>query len=459
MGSLNVVDIIPKRPAVRLCRYAHYTATMGTNETSGSQSARWVGTAILHVDIDAFFAAVEQLDHPEWRGRAVIVGGSPEGRGVVSTASYEARAFGIHSAMSAARAAQLAPPDAVWAPPRFERYNELSKAVMAICADFSPHVQQVSIDEAYLDLTPGSLEYVDPIETAEEIRTRVRALGITCSAGLSASKTVAKIASDFDKPDGLTVVVVGQEAAFLAPLPIRAMGGIGPKTAARLNTFGIHSLGDLAALDDSTASQLLGSHGLSLVARAQGKATGSVHERDPVKSVSNERTFAADVRDAKEIDRALSSLAERVSRRLRRKGLFGRTVHIKVRFADFTTKTVQRTLSAATDEEAVIAPIVRELVRTVWRPGIGVRLLGVGVTGLDDISEQLDLFSAEQSSPSEPTVTERERARRLSQSMDTIRERFGDGVLQKGSRALEPRTTGTPATSYRPEDLDDADTD
>ncbi len=451
--------MIPEHAGIRLSPYAYYTASMAIHDATDSGDERWVGNAILHVDLDAFFAAVEQLDHPEWRGRAVIVGGSPEGRGVVSTASYEARRFGIHSAMSAARAAQLAPPDAVWAPPRFERYSELSKAVMSIFADFTPHVQQVSIDEAYLDITPGVHEYVDPIQVAEEIRARVRVLGITCSAGLSASKTVAKIASDFDKPDGLTVVSKGMEAAFLAPLPIRAMGGIGPKTAARLNTFGIHTLGDLAELDDATASQLMGSHGLSLVARAKGEVVGLVHARDQVKSVSNERTFAVDVRDAAEIDRALSSLSERVARRLRRKGFFGRTVHIKIRFADFTTKTVQRTLSSATDEEAVISPIARELVRTVWRPGIGVRLLGVGVTGLDDISEQLDLFASPESSTNEPTAAERERARRLSLSMDSIRDRFGDGILQRGSRALAPRTTGTPATSYRPEDIGDADAD
>lgn len=430
----------------------------GSRDTSGA-GGRWDGAAILHVDIDAFFAAVEQLDHPEWRGRAVIVGGSPDGRGVVSTASYEARRYGIHSAMSAARAAQLAPQDAVWAPPRFERYKELSDAVMAICREYTPHVQQVSVDEAYLDLSPGEAEYRDPVEIAEEIRDRVRALGITCSAGLSASKTVAKIASDFDKPDGLTVVPIGAEALFLAPLPIRAMGGIGPRTAARLDSFGVHTLGELAALDDATAVQLLGPGGVSLVTRARGEATGTVRESTPVKSVSNERTFSQDLREAGDVDRAIAALAERVARRLRRKGIAGGTVHVKVRFADFSTRTVQRRLGAATDQESVIAPIARELVRTVWNPGIGVRLLGIGVTGLDSHTEQLDLFDAPDQAPAVGSDVAHERARRLSASMDAVRERFGDDALKKGSRLTGPRTTGTPATSYRPEDINDADTE
>jgi len=411
----------------------------------------WSGRAVLHVDLDAFFAAVEQLDHPEWRGLPVIVGGTPDGRGVVSTASYEARQYGIHSAMPAARAARLAPPEAVWARPRFERYSEMSQAVMEILRTVTPHVQQVSIDEAYLDVTPGHHREEDPVAVAREIKRRVAELGITVSAGLSASKTVAKIASDFDKPDGLTVVWPGQEAAFLAPLAIRAMGGIGPKTAARLNAFGVHTLGELAQLDDATAAQLLGSSAASLVRRARGEALGSVHEREPVKSVSNERTFAHDVRDAEEIRTALLALSERVARRLRRKGLAGRTVHVKVRFADFTTRTVQRTLSTATDNESVIGPVAHELVSGVWTPGVGVRLLGVGVTGLDEVAEQLDLFATER--PDDETAEER--ARRLARGMDAVRERFGESAIARGARIAAPKTTGTPAASIQPDDIAD----
>jgi DNA polymerase-4 len=428
-----------------------------TDTGSKPDPARWQGRAIMHVDMDAFFAAVEQLDHPEWRGVPVIVGGSPEGRGVVSTASYEARRYGIHSAMPAARAARLAPPETIWATPRFERYKELSDAVIAILRDVTPHVQPVSIDEAYLDITPGTAAYHDPVHMAEEIRGRVRMLGLTCSAGLSASKTVAKIASDHNKPDGLTVVRPGAEAAFLAPLPIRAMGGIGPKTAGRLNAFGIHTLGELAALDDRTAVQLLGSNGMSLVHRARGESLGTVHERDPVKSVSNERTFAQDVRDPVDVDRAVTSLAERVARRLRRKQLAGRTVHIKIRFSDFTTRTVQRTLNAATDDDAQIGPVARELVRTVWQPGVGVRLLGVGVTGLTEIAAQLDLFQSTQTEPG--AAAAEERTRKLTEGLDAVRERFGERAIIRGSRTVTPRTTGTPATSYSVDDIEDADTD
>ncbi len=412
----------------------------------------WSGRAILHVDLDAFFAAVEQLDHPEWRGLPVIVGGSADGRGVVSTASYEARRYGIHSAMSAARAVRLAPPETVWARPRFERYNEISRAVMDILVQITPHVQQVSIDEAFLDVTPGEYGGMDPIEAARIIKSRVAELGVTLSVGVSASKTVAKIASDFDKPDGLTVVWPGEEAAFLAPLPIRAMGGIGPKTASRLNAFGVHTLGELAGLDDATVTQLLGPSSGSLARRARGESLGSVHAREPVKSVSNERTFAKDVHDAGEIRRALLSLSERVARRLRRKGFAGRTVHVKVRFSDFTTKTVQRTLSATTDDEATIGPIAEELVRTVWNPGVGVRLLGVGVTGLDDISQQLDLFAPDEEQPAESGD---ERSRKLARGMDAVRERFGEDAILRGSRIAGPKTTGTPASSIQPDDLAD----
>ena len=199
----------------------------------------WEGRAILHVDLDAFFAAVEQLDHPEWRGKPVIVGGDPGKRGVVSTCSYEARAFGVRSAMSSARAAQLCP-DAIWTHGSFDRYREMSLAVRAIFADETPRFQPVSIDEAYLDVTPGRFTAEHPVAIARRIRERVASSWASrARSGSRPSKSVAKIASDHDKPDGLTVVCPGEEAAFLAPLPVRAMPGIGPSTAERLTSLGI----------------------------------------------------------------------------------------------------------------------------------------------------------------------------------------------------------------------------
>lgn len=402
-------------------------------------SDSWTGTAILHVDLDAFFAAVEQLDHPEWRGKPVIVGGSPERRGVVSTASYEARKYGVGSAMSSARAAQLCP-DAIWAPGRFDRYREMSQKVMGILADASPSMQVVSIDEAYLDVTPGRYTSEDPAAIAERIRSRVAELGITCSVGVASTKTVAKIASDHNKPDGVTVVRPGDEARFLAPLPVRAMPGIGPRSAERLTGLGVRTLGDLASLDAATAAAVLGSSGAELVRRARGEDDRPVHENRPVKSVSNERTFATDVRTPEEVDGALNRLAEKVGSRMRRKGVSGRTVTVKLRFSDFSTKTVRRTLEFSTDDEQVFAPVARELVRSAWTPGIGLRLLGIGLSGFDERGRQLGLeLEAEAGPHAEPAVNEIRRAN-LVRGLDEVRARFGPDALRFGRDVSGPRS-------------------
>lgn len=402
-----------------------------------TEACPWKGRAILHVDLDAFFAAVEQLDHPEWRGKPVIVGGSPTGRGVVSTASYEARRFGVRSAMPSARAAKLCP-DAIWAPSRFDRYREMSSAVFAIFRDESPLVQPVSVDEAFIDVTPGRGRSEHPVAVARRIRARVSELGLTASVGVATSKTVAKIASDHDKPDGLTVVCPGDEQTFLDPLPVRDMSGIGPKSAERLGTLGIRTLGDLAALDDTTARQLLGSHGVGLVARARGIDDRSVHDNDPAKQVSNERTFSTDIRTAEELGTALAGLAAKVAQRLRRKGLAGRTVTVKLRFSDFTTRTAQRTLPAPTDDDAVFGEVARELMRTMWNPGVGVRLLGVGMSGFDAASEQMSLLTDDLP---EETASRRRTSPELVKGIDAIRDRFGDDAVRFGKelRAKRPQ--------------------
>jgi DNA polymerase-4 len=423
----------------------------------------WAGPAILHVDLDAFFAAVEQLDHPEWRGKPVIVGGDPGKRGVVSTCSYEARKFGVRSAMSSARAHQLCP-DAIWTHGSFDRYHEMSQAVRAIFADESPRVQPVSIDEAYLDVTPGRFTSEHPVAIARRIRARVAELGITCSVGVSAVKSVAKIASDHDKPDGLTVVCPGDEAAFLAPLPIRAMPGIGPRTAERLTSLGISRLGDLAHLDDVTALEVLGSHGVGLVARARGKDAREVHENAGAKSVSNERTFSTDVRTPDEIDGALASLAAKVGARVRRKGMAGRTVTVKLRFSDFSTKTVRRTLVAAADDEAVFGPVARELVRQAWSPGIGLRLLGVGLSGFDDKAIQLDLLGedgldAPSSAPPARGVTAKpaEDRARLVRGIDAVKEKFGTEAVRFGRELKSPPHRPAPTPPPADDELKGAD--
>ncbi len=392
------------------------------------RKSEWIGRAILHVDMDAFFASVEQLDHPEYRGRPVIVGGSPEGRGVVSAASYEARKFGVHSAMPSARAAVLCP-DAIWARPHFDRYHEISDAVLGIFRDFTPLVQPISIDEAFVDVSPTAARPDSPVDIANSISQRVDQLGVTCSIGVSSTKTVSKIASDFNKPHGITVVPPGEEAEFLRPLSIDVMSGIGAKTGARLRTFGIKTLGDLASLDEATAAEILGSMGSMLVSRAKGIDSRAVHENDPRKSVSNERTFGEDVRDAESIRRAASGLVEKVARRLRRSERAGRTITVKVRFTDFTTRTAQRTLDRTTDDEGVITACVEELIASLWHPGVGVRLLGVGVSGFDSVSTQMDLLES-----TEPVVDDRRRT--LVESVDALRDRFGDEALGFGSSGL-----------------------
>jgi len=391
----------------------------------GDSEHSWQGRAVLHVDMDAFFAAVEQLDHPEWRGLPVIVGGSAEGRGVVSTCSYEARVFGIRSAMPSSRAVRLCP-DAIWAPARFERYHELSRAVRGIFLETTPHVQPVSIDEAFLDVTPTGHSDPDPVEVAGRIQRAVDGLGLSCSVGVGTSKTVAKIASDFDKPHGITVVRPGEESSFLAPLGIRTLSGIGAATETRLRALGVRTLGELASLDPDAAERALGSSGAELVRRAAGIDPSPVKPEREVKSVSHEHTFDHDVRERAEVEAALRALATKTARRLRRHGLAGRTVTIKLRYADFTTRTASHTLSSPSDLEREIGGTAIGLLRSVWTPGAGLRLLGVGVSGFAERSEQLDLLDGSAAEPDE-----RERA--LARSMDAVRERFGPTVIGFGS--------------------------
>lgn len=387
----------------------------------------WDARAVLHVDMDAFFASVEQLDHPEWRGRPVIVGGSAERRGVVAAASYEARRFGVRSAMPSAQAVCLCP-DAVWAPARFDRYGELSRAIQDVFRSITPVVQQVSIDEAYLDVTPTRHRPDDPVALARRIQAAVDSMGLSCSVGVATCKTVAKIASDVDKPHGITVVRPGEEGSFLAPMPVRALPGVGSATAENLRCAGIRTLGQLAALDDASSIQLIGSGGPELARRARGVDERPVHDPDSVKSVSNEHTFGTDVRDRADVEAALRQLVERVSERLRRKGLRGRTLTVKLRYADFTTRTVQHTGEQAADLPVDLLPVAIELLRSTWTPGAGLRLLGFGVSGFGERATQLDIFS-----PPDEDGTDRERA--LIESIDAVRARFGAGAIQKGSDA------------------------
>ena len=322
----------------------------------------WDGPAIGLLDLDAFFASVEQLDHPEWRGLPVIVGGSADHRGVVSTASYEARRYGVHSAMPSAQARRLCP-NAIWTQGNFARYREVSAAVMNILSAETPLVEQVSIDEAFFDVTPRRFSRENPIEICRRVQARVATLGVSCSIGLGVNKTVAKIASERDKPRGLTVVFPGTEnGAFLAPLPTGAMSGVGPATERRLAAMGIHTLGDLARADAKEMRATFGVTGPRLVERAAGLERSRVAERvmpEEVKSVSNERTFDHDLTSSDEVRAAVLHIAAMTGRRLRRKGLAGSTVTLKLRYADLHVRTAQRQVSSppTTSMSLVLLPL------------------------------------------------------------------------------------------------------
>lgn len=393
----------------------------------------WRGPAIGLMDLDAFFASVEQLDHPEWRGKPVIVGGSPEGRGVVSTASYEARPYGVHSAMPSAQAKRLCP-HVIWTSGHFDRYREMSATVMDILADETPFVDQVSIDEAFFDITPGRFSRENPIEIASRISRRVSELGITCSIGLGTSKTVAKIASDRDKPHGLTIVPPGTEENFLEPLPVRAMSGIGTSAEASLKRMGIYTLGQLAAAPVARLVQVFGSNAQLMHDRAAGLEMSGVAPIDApeeTKSVSNERTFAKDLTERDDIDAALALLGESVGRRLRRRGLAGRTVTVKVKYSYGSGRTIQRRLPHATDDENIFVSVARSLMDEIWTEGMHIRLLGIGMSDFRcDGDVQTDLFCE---------VDERgavaSSKRELSVAVDKVRERFGSGAVNFGRAA------------------------
>lgn len=390
----------------------------------------WEGPAVGLMDLDAFFASVEQLDHPSWRGKPVIVGGSPEARGVVSTASYEARPYGVHSAMPSAQAARLCP-DAIWTRGHFDRYREVSARVMAVVEDETPYLERVSIDEAFFDISPGRYSKEHPIAIARRIQERVAAIGVTCSIGLGCNKTVAKIASERDKPRGLTVVMPGTEASFLAPLPVRAMSGIGSSAERALGKVGIHTLGQLATASISRLSPIFGVNAAAMRQRAAGLERSAVRPVDApedVKSVSNERTFAHDLTERSDVDAALALLGESVGRRLRKRGLAGRTVTVKVKYSYGSGRTIQRKLPHPTDDEHVFVRVGRELLDELWGPGTHIRLLGIGVSDFDlDGGIQTDLFCE---------IDERgamaSKRRGLSVAVDHVRERFGTGSVTFG---------------------------
>ena len=346
---------------------------------------------ILHADLDAFYASVEQLDDPTLRGKPVVVGGSPEGRGVVASASYEAREYGIRSAMPMRTALQRCP-HAIRVDARFGRYRQLSREVMAMFQDLTPLVEPLSLDEAYLDITEGVRPDRGALDIARDLKRRVnRELGLTISVGVATSKSGAKIASELEKPDGLTVVPPGTERAFLARLPVGSLWGVGPKTEQRLKAEGVDTIGDLAVRSEEWLRQRFGRNGLDLKRLALGQDDRPVEVERDAKSVSSETTLASDTGDSDALMELVNRLSHDVAGDLDRRGLQGRTVKVKLRLSDFTTFTRQVTLPEPVGSSDDIAQAAARLLRAELGPSRLFRLVGVGVSGFsrDEEAETL----------------------------------------------------------------------
>jgi len=388
--------------------------------------------SIIHIDLDAFFVAVERLDNPALIGKSVIVAGRPESRGVVSSASYEARKFGVHSAMPTAQALRLCP-QAIRVGGNRGRYVEMSGKVMALLGEYTPLLEPISIDEAFLDVSGTEAHYGPPGVLTKTLQDRIEAeLGLSGSLGAATNKLVAKIASDFRKPHGITVVPPGQEAAFLAPLPIRRLWGVGEVTGRELARLGIQTIGDLARLSAEELRARMGANGDGLWRAACGIDGSPVIPEHEAKSLSREETFAQDVRDPAVLRRELLRLSDAVAARLRRHNLQARTVGLKLRYPDFTTLTRQATLAEPTDAGAVIFAQAQALFEAAWDRR-AIRLIGVAAANLSQPGRQLRLFEQDD-----------QRHAQLEAALDRIRARFGDQAIQRASLLEEPEELWVP---------------
>jgi DNA polymerase-4 len=377
--------------------------------------------SIFHVDMDAFFVSVEELYDPSLKGKPVVVGGARDQRGVVSAASYAARKFGVRSAMPLRTAAKLCP-QAIFVEGHPDRYREHSRRVRTVFDGFTPAVEMASIDEAYLDMTGTERLNGPPFRTAHLVHEAIRAAAsLNCSIGASRTRLVSKIASDQAKPNGVLWIPPGREAEFLAPLDVSRIPGVGKVTSASLTELGIRRIGDLARLDEVFLSQRFGRWGLAMAGKAQGEDAGgwfdsAVGESEHAKSISHEHTFGEDTADAAELEGILDRLAEMVADRLRASHLYGRTVHLKLRYHDFTTFTRAKTLAERTAADRVVGDTARALFRRAWNRGVPVRLLGVGVSDLESEPGQANLFDDG-------------RWTRTLEAVDDLRRRFGPDTV------------------------------
>lgn len=392
---------------------------------------------ILHLDLDAFFCAVEELHNPSLKGKPFAVGGQADRRGVVASCSYAARMFGVRSAMPMARALQLCP-DLIVVYSRHGNYSQVSKQVMALI-NITPFIEKISIDEAFMEVS----DFPEPLlEIARELQSRVnREMKLPISIGGAANKLVAKIANDWGKsqnkkqepPNAITIIPPGEEAAFLSPLPVQSLWGVGPKTAARLEAIGIRTIGALAKTPPETLEMIFGQYGLDLRDRALGIDNRPIEMEHEVKSISNEVTFAADLVDQGQILGVLRDLSEQVGQRLRKASLAGNTIQIKLRWSDFTTITRQSTLHSSTNLDQEIYETAIALFKENWPTGKPVRLIGVGVTNLGLPIHQLNLWS-----------DEHQKKARLVSAVDHLRERYGEDIIQRADRINAKKNNENP---------------
>jgi DNA polymerase-4 len=375
---------------------------------------------VAHADMDAFYAAIEQLDNPKLRGRPILVGPDSD-RGVVLTASYEARPFGVGSAMPMARARRMCP-DAVIVPPRFERYRDVSATIMRVFADFSPDVEALSLDEAFLDMTGSERIFGPPRAIGEKLKAAVReATGLTVSVGLSGTKYVAKVASGHQKPDGLTLVPPDTAKQWLAPLPVSRLWGVGVKTEPRLHRLGLRTIGDVAAADPNWLERELGRAGLHFYSLACAEDPRRVDGGRASKSIGSETTLAQDIRDGTELRRHLRRSADEIGARLRRKQILAYGVRVKLKTSDFQILTRQHRLARPTDVADELYSVAIGLLPEFTHPG-PFRLVGMAAYELAEAQEkpQADLFAAGG-----------ERRRKLEVAVDALTQRFGTGVLRR----------------------------
>jgi DNA polymerase-4 len=400
---------------------------------------------IFHVDMDAFFVSVEELSDPSLKGKAVVVGGQRNERGVVSAASYEARKFGVHSAMPLRTAAKLCP-HAIFVDGHPDRYRECSAKVYEILNTFSPLVEMASIDEAYLDMTGTDRLHGPPLRAAHALHKKVKVeTQLNCSIGIGASRLIAKVSSAKAKPNGVLWVIPGQEAKFLAPLDVRDIPGVGKVMEQNLHGMGIRQVGDLAALQEDVLEQHFGKWGLALAGKARGEDAGGwfdaeVGEHADPKSISHEHTFNEDTANPAQLESTLMRLTEMVARRLREHGLHARTIQLKLRYKDFTTITRAHSLVAPTQLDTEIFEQIRTLFRRNWKKGAEIRLLGVHVS------------SFEQTAPGQLDLLDDGRHQRWQQALaaaDRLRDRFGEssvGLAGGMKGAFREKTHENPAS-------------